>query len=94
MDCGFTDVGCHLDWLVEKLAEQFHKTMQEILDGTISVLSAIPVPTFFNDITNMVNDIPPGAWFFIQSAEIGFGVWVLSICTLIRFAIRRLPIVG
>jgi hypothetical protein len=75
------------EWVVVKWA-----TM--ILDALIAVLSAIPVPTWLTELSGNIGTINPGVLYFIEPFQFGTGfAWVVS-AFLVRFLIRRIPLVG
>jgi hypothetical protein len=81
MSCDIIDFGCHLSSLWQQFGDFFNWIWETILGAMLSVLSLIPVP----------------AWLASPSFNLPDGVmWFASVLQLqvIRFAIRRLPVIG
>jgi len=74
-------------YVPKKIAEWFFDLFTWFVDS-------IPVPAFLSDIGNIFSDIPPSVVFFTSALEFNFGLGVISAAYLIRFTIRRLPVIG
>lgn len=87
-------LGEALSWLVEFAEWLVTKIFLGIFEAVIFVLSAIPVPDWLADISTNALSIDPGVLFFIAPLEITTGVtWIVS-AYLLRFLIRRIPVIG
>ncbi len=65
-----------------------------VADGLLFLLEAIPVPEWLQQAGINVAAIPPGVWYFLGPFQFGAGLsWLLS-ALLLRFMIRRLPVIG
>lgn len=75
------------EWVVVKWA-----TM--ILDALIALLSLIPPPAWLAELSGNIGSINPGILYFVSPFQFGTGFsWVVS-AFLLRFLIRRIPLVG
>jgi len=65
-----------------------------ICEAVVKFFEAIPVPQFFHDAGSAMQSIPPQVIFFTSMFRLDFGVTVVLLAYLIRFVIRRIPIIG
>ena len=72
----------------------FEWVWHELLGALTTVLSAIPVPAFLTAIPSYVSAIPPGAVFFLSAFKVPQGVAIIVTAYVLRFVIRRIPIIG
>lgn len=87
-------LGSMLEWLIEFVTWALTKILLLIFNGVISILSAIPVPDFLDDLDGNVGLIDPGVLYFVQPLQLGTGItWIVS-AYLLRFLIRRIPVIG
>lgn len=87
-------IGDILEWVVDFFQWLMVKAATLIFDAIIAVLSAIPVPDWLTGISGNIGSINGGVLYFIGPFEFGTGMaWVIS-AYLLRFLIRRLPVVG
>jgi hypothetical protein len=81
-------------WVVDFFQWIFVKLATLVFDAVIAVLTLIPVPDWLDDISTNVGSVSSGVLFFIEPFQFGTGIaWVVS-AYLLRFLIRRLPVVG
>ena len=66
----------------------------QLSEGIVSFFNAIPVPDFFYQAGNAMQSIPSEVQFFASMFRLDFGVTTVLLAYLIRFVIRRLPIIG
>lgn len=83
-----------MQWLLENLDALARHVWSGVLDAAASVLEAIPVPAWFSEAPNWVGGIPPAVVWFLSPFELGTGLGIVMAAWVIRFLIRRLPIVG
>lgn len=83
-----------LDWLIELVLWWPRKMYELALDGLASIFEAIPVPSFMADLGSFVSGLDPGVAFFLADLQIGAGLAMLISAYVIRFVIRRIPLVG
>ncbi|HSX90710.1 MAG TPA: DUF2523 family protein [Pseudomonas sp.] len=83
-----------LDWIYDFFQWLGQKIFSGLLEGLASVLNAIPVPGFFSDAANFFNNIPSSVLFFLNLFAVGEGIAMITAALVIRFLIRRIPIIG
>lgn len=66
----------------------------KIGEGIVSFFEAMPVPDFFTSAATAFDGIPPGVVFFAQAFHIGPGVTMVLGAYLLRFIVRRIPLIG
>ena len=84
-------------WLVRDIVIKFL-----VLTGVFAVV-ALLVPKVVSLVTSFINPsvlsaafggIPPGLWYFLDIAQIGYGLPLLISAYVTRFLIRRMPLIG
>lgn len=65
-----------------------------LLDGFATVIEAIPVPDFVANISGYFGAISPNIIFFAKLLAIPEGIAMYTTAMLLRFVIRRLPVIG
>lgn len=81
------DLGELLMWLPRRLWEL-------LLEGLAAVINAIPVPTWANDVGSLFSGLPTGiAWGF-YIFNLGTGLTIVVSAFVVRFLIRRIPLIG
>jgi hypothetical protein len=94
-----------MKWLIDflaHLAQWLHdfflfiprKVYALLCDGLVTVVQAIPVPSFFSDAGANLSAIPSGVAFFGSAFRIGDGLSIVLTAYLLRFLIRRIPVIG
>jgi hypothetical protein len=83
-----------LAWLKELLLYIPLKVLQGVLDAAASLIEAIPVPSFMANLGDLFAGISPGMAYFVNDLHLGAGVTMVLSAYVIRFLIRRLPVVG
>lgn len=83
-----------LEWLKELLLFIPLQVWDGILSALATLLEAIPVPAFMENLGSLFGGIDPGIAFFLSSLNFGVGVSMVLSAYVIRFIIRRLPVVG
>lgn len=87
-------LGQVLEWVVDFFQWLFVKVAVLVFDAIIAVLTLIPVPDWLESIAPNITAIDPGVMFFASPLQLGTGLtWLIS-AYLLRFLIRRLPVVG
>lgn len=81
-------------WLFDLLEFLPRKIFSDILDALASVVEKIPVPDFFITAQGAFGSIPSSVLFFANKFALGEGVAMILAAYLIRFTIRRIPIIG
>lgn len=82
------------DWLRDLLLWVPKKIWGLILDGLAAVINAIPVPDWLADAGGLFGALPDGVVYFVQAFELGTGLAVIVGAYVLRFLIRRIPIIG
>lgn len=83
-----------LEWTVDLLLWIPQKLYELILDGFAAVIEAIPVPDFMSSLGSLLAGMDPAIAYFAAPLQLGTGMtWVFS-ALVIRFLIRRLPVIG
>ncbi|GIZ13887.1 hypothetical protein [Pseudomonas sp. NCCP-436] len=79
-----------VDWL-----ETFPQwVFSKIAEGIVSFFESIPVPDFFYTARDAFGSIPPEVVYFASMFRLDYGVPVVLLAFLIRFVIRRIPLIG
>lgn len=94
VSCEWYDVGCGLGWLVDELKAIFLNIWLAILNGLAALLEYIPVPDFLQNLSSSQFQLPPSIMYFTGLFHIAEGIAIIVSAYIIRFIIRRLPIVG
>lgn len=83
-----------LDWFA-KWAEWIPKKIYSaVMDGIASFINAIPVPSFMQDAAGAFAGIPSSVMYFASAFELGFGVKIVLAALVLRFILRRIPLIG
>lgn len=83
-----------LNWFV-KWAEWIPKKIySSVMDGIASFINSIPVPSFMQDAAGAFAGIPSTVMFFASAFELGFGVKIVLAALVLRFILRRIPLIG
>lgn len=70
-------------WIFSKIAE-----------AIVSFFEALPVPDFFTEAASAFSSVPSEVVFFAQTFHIGPGVTMVLGAYLLRFILRRIPLIG
>jgi len=90
-DCKYYDVFCWLEWLTNELRLVLIGLYTSILESITDLLSAIPAPDFL--IHNMPS-LPPSIIFWANFFMLHYGLGLVVSAYMLRFLVRRLPIIG
>lgn len=80
-------------WLLDVLLWAPKKLYELICDGLASVIEAIPAPSWLTG-ANPFASIDPGIVYFGEALQLGEGVTIILSAYLLRFVIRRIPLIG
>jgi len=83
-----------LVWLKDLLLWVPRKLSSLILDGLASLIESIPVPDWLANASGFLAGISPEIAYFLAAFEFEFGLTVVLAAYIIRFLIRRIPVVG
>lgn len=83
-----------LEWFFNLCEWLPKKVYAVVMDGLASFLEAIPVPSFITDAAGAFGGIPTTVMYFASVFELNFGVTVVLLALVARFALRRIPFIG
>jgi hypothetical protein len=83
-----------LEWVVELLLWVPRKIWELLLDGLATLIEAIPVPSFMQNLGNFVGGIDPAIAYFGAPLQLETGMGFVLAAWVIRFALRRIPVIG
>jgi hypothetical protein len=83
-----------LTWLLDFVTWGLLQVLKLLLEGLLAVFDAIPVPPFFSDAATGLSGVPSGVVFFAQAFMIPQGIEIVLSAYLLRFLIRRIPVIG
>lgn len=83
-----------LQWLQDMVTWSLLKVFKLITEGLLAVFDAIPVPSFISGASSLFSAIPSGVAYFLGSFNFGTGLGMLFSALLLRFLIRRIPLIG
>lgn len=90
-ECKSYDIFCWLGWLVDEIKLVFVGLYASILDSLTNLFSAIPTPDF---LLGVVPSLPQSVVFFANLFMVHYGMGIVVSAYLLRFLVRRLPIIG
>lgn len=82
-----------LGWLEEYLIEWPKKIFEAIVDGLVQVLEAIPVPEWLTGV-EILGGLDPGIAYFAEALMLSEGLAIILGAYVLRFLIRRIPVIG
>lgn len=82
------------DWLRDVLLWVPQKLWDLLLDGLAAIIEAIPAPDFITNASAFFGGIPSGVAYFAAPFQLGTGVAFLVTAYVLRFLIRRIPVIG
>ena len=83
-----------LVWLKDVLLWIPRKLTELVLDGLAALIEAIPVPTWLANAGNYLSGIDPTIAFFLQGFRFAEGLTIIFAAYILRFLIRRIPLIG
>lgn len=90
----FTWLSDAYDSMVKFLLELPQWTFAKFADALVAYYNSIPVPDFFAMAQSAFSSIPAEVIFFAEAFQIGPGVSMVLGSYLLRFILRRIPIIG
>lgn len=81
-------------YLIDSVQWLFKWAIATVLDALIAVLSAIPVPDWLGNTGSIMGAVPSSVLWGAQFIQLPYGLTAMGSALLLRFMIRRLPIVG
>lgn len=83
-----------LQWLLNFLKWGAEWVWSELLGALIGVLNLIPVPQWLSDAPSVVGALPGGVAWGMRAFLVPQGLAIILGAYVIRFIIRRIPLVG
>ena len=81
-------------WIVEFVLWCVVKLFLMLGDALLYVLELVPVPDWLTAAGTNLGLVPGDVWYFLEPFHFGTGLsWMLG-ALLLRFMIRRLPVIG
>lgn len=81
-------------WLWSLIVSGSEWLWSQLLGALLTLLNAVPVPGWLSDAPSVVGSIPAGVAFFLQAFELPSGLAIILGAYVIRFVIRRMPLIG
>ncbi|MNZ27766.1 hypothetical protein D3C78_449880 [compost metagenome] len=81
-------------WLVDVLLWVPRTLWAELLEGLSGLIAAIPVPGFVTTAQSAFASIPSSVLFFLDKFEFSAGIAMIMSAYVLRFVIRRIPLIG
>lgn len=82
------------EWLKDMLLWLPQKVWELILAGLGAIIENIPVPDWLASIGSFGAGIPPGVAYIFQVMQIPEGLAMMMSAYVLRFIIRRIPVIG
>lgn len=92
MDCKFYDISCIAHWSVDEIKALFLNFFHSILGAFASVFESIPIPDFLLNVGSF--SLPVSVLFWTDLFQVPLGLSIIVPTYILRFIIRRLPVVG
>lgn len=92
LECSITDVGCIGQWFADLFTSFGLWLYEKLINGIVAVIEMIPVPEFLENASSL--RIPDGLGFVAEVFHLEMGAQIIVSAFVLRFIIRRLPIVG
>lgn len=83
-----------LVWLVSFVQWIGDLAISTCLGALITLLNAIPVPSWMSDAPSVLSGVPSGVIWIFQILQLPAGLTILVGAWLLRFLIRRIPVIG
>jgi len=94
----FSEFAGWLKAIIEQLAswviEIFLQVCVWFWSALLDLLDAFGLADQIRDTAALFDNIPDSVWYFMNFGQVQYGLGVTLVAYVIRFAIRRLPIVG
>lgn len=82
------------DWFIGIAKSIGQWAVDGVLSALAAVIEAIPVPDALSNASTVFGQIPSGVVYLVSAASFGQGLGIVAGAYLVRFLIRRLPLVG
>lgn len=67
---------------------------EQVLDALGTMIELLPVPEALTGLGAQISSVHPSILYLLAPFQIGTGMGIIGSALLVRFLIRRLPIVG
>lgn len=91
IECSFYDVPCHVNELLVGFNQLLLRFYASLLDGLAVVMESVPAPDFLN---RSPVTLPDSVGFWLDLAEFQTGLGIIVSAYILRFLIRRIPVIG
>lgn len=81
-------------WLIDTLLWLPRKLWAELLDGLATLVESMPVPDFVTTAQSAFSGIPSSVLFFLDKFAFAEGLAMVLSAYLLRFLLRRIPLIG
>lgn len=82
------------DWILEAVQWLGKKLFSGIMDALSTFISAIPVPDFIGQAASYFGGIPSNIAWAIQFFAVNEGLLMITSALVLRFILRRIPLIG
>lgn len=89
-----TALGAMATWIVEQLEGVARLVWDGLLSSIAALLEAVPWPEWLQAAPALVGAIPQSVVWFLDPFEVGYGLEVVLAAYVVRFILRRIPLVG
>lgn len=83
-----------IEWIGEFLLWCLQKVWELLLAGLAEVFEAIPAPDFMTQAGGFFGGIPTTVVYFLQFFAVAEGLSFIATALVLRFIIRRIPLIG
>ena len=83
-----------LDWFMELLDWAPKKVFSALMDGLAAFLEALPVPDFIGGAGHLFGGIPPAVSYITTLLAVNEGIAMMGTALVLRFILRRIPLIG
>ncbi len=90
--CEWYDPSCALAWIRDELQAVGVWMWNSVLSGAASVLEAIPVPDFMQNVGS--HTLPSSVSWAASAFQLDVGLGIIVSAYVARFILRRIPIIG
>jgi hypothetical protein len=92
LSCDWYDASCGFEYLANEIEVSLISIFYSVMDTLASIFESIPVPSFATDINSM--QLPSFFLYLTDIMQVYTGLQIVMSAYLIRFLIRRTPIIG
>lgn len=82
------------DYLWELLTDFPAYVFSQLCESLVAFVNSLPVPSFVHDAAAAFQGIPSSVLFFLDALAVGPGLSMILLAYVLRFLIRRIPVIG